>query len=375
MAHVIVSSARFASMLANRSMEPAHFAVGLKADIDVDLLARETQELDFEVVLALAKRFKRPWPYLLIDTAEVEGKHRRDNRTLANQKRALSPELIDQIALAETMLDTAADLFPEIAYQTPDQPITLATPVAEAAAAVRAFLGVSFDEQLATKDDYATLRMWSAALQERGVYVSMRRLADRTVRAFSIAVGDQAVVVADTQDVPYARVFSFLHEYTHIVLRTAGICDLDEHATVEQYCNAVAASVLMPSALLRRVLPKRHWGTSIDGDEQVVSDLSQRLGVSKASLLIRLRDASVLTQDEYETLETRRGQRTGKEGKRGGNYHVTAIGKVGRRFARNVVGAYEAGSIDRRDASTFLEIPEHNFPGFRAELGKLVGPK
>lgn len=46
-----MSSARFASMLANRSMAVAHFAEGLSVAVDLDLLSREDGEVEFEDLL------------------------------------------------------------------------------------------------------------------------------------------------------------------------------------------------------------------------------------------------------------------------------------------------------------------------------------
>ena len=368
MARVLVSSTRIASMLANRHWNVVRFTEGLNTAVDVELLALENLEVDFDDLLVLAKRFKHPWPYLLIDAPEPASKSGRDNRTLLNQRHPLSPEVVNEIAAVEAILAAAAQLFPETSYEVPSMPISLETPVSDAAGAIRELLGVGFADQLESKDDYAALRMWSAALQNHGVYVSMRRLEDATVRAFSIAAGEQAIVVADTQDIPHARIFSFLHEYTHIALRSTGVCDLDDHTLVERYCNTVAAAVLMPPDLLRQVLPPHEWGRSLVADENLVAGLSRQLGVSQASLLIRLRDFGVLPQREYEALEVRRAQRPAREKKPGGGYYKTAINKVGRRFARGVVGAFESGTIDRQDASALLELPEHNFGRFRTEL-------
>ena len=358
-------------MLANRGMNNTHVAEGLRVDIDLDALLTRDLDLAFEDVIALAARFKKTWPYLLIDAAELRAKFGNDNRTIENRERPLSAALLDHLALVETMLEWVADLFPEVAYRVPSRPIGTDTPVSEAAASIRELLGVSHDEQLLTKDAYAALRLWGDALQGQGVYVQMRRLDDPTVRAFSVIAGEQAAVVADTHDVPYARVFSLLHEYVHIALRSAGICDLDDQIAVERFCNAVAAQVLMPNGLMTKALPRgARWGNAVERDEEHVAALSAKLGVSKAALLIRLNQLNVISDDTYEELEARRAKRSGKEESSGGNYHRNAINKVGRRFARRVVGAYEAGSIDRLDASTLLEIPEHNFPGLRSELAK-----
>lgn len=207
-------------MLANRGMKVEHFAEGLQADIDLDALFESDQDLSFEDLVSLAARFKKTWPYMLIDEPEGNVKYGIDHRTLANRAHPLSTSLLDQLSRVAALLEWAAELFPEIVFQVPDQPIGTGTDPENAAEWIREMLSVSFDDQLATRDPYAALRLWSDALQGRGVYVQMRRLNDPTVRAFCLAIGEQAAVVADTQDVPYARVFSLLHESGSFVRRS-----------------------------------------------------------------------------------------------------------------------------------------------------------
>jgi len=75
-------------------------------------LLRADQDVEFDDLVALAKVFKRPWSYLLIDTPEVYPSTGSDNRTHANRMVALSPELIAELQMVDLMLDAAADLFP-----------------------------------------------------------------------------------------------------------------------------------------------------------------------------------------------------------------------------------------------------------------------
>jgi Zn-dependent peptidase ImmA (M78 family) len=268
------------------------------------------------------------------------------------------------------MLATAADLFPTTQFEVPAG-ISAQTPPKTAGRALRSFLGVSEQEQLATKDEFAALRLWGDALQRRGVYVSQRRLDDETVRAFSQVDGPHAVVVVDTRDSAYARIFSLLHEYTHVVLRSAGICDLDDHSQVERFCNAVAAAALMPARLVRKVLRERQFSGVAETDDELLRLLSRELHVSQAALLIRLRELGTISTSHFDDMERRRaGRRSDDERTPGGTYYPPRINRVGRRFAREVFGALDGGEIDRQDASAALEIGEHLLTTYREELRK-----
>jgi Zn-dependent peptidase ImmA (M78 family) len=267
------------------------------------------------------------------------------------------------------MLEAAEELFPESTYAVPAVDSADA-PADRLAAETRALLGVSVDEQLSTKDEFAALRLWVAAIHGQGVYVAQRRLRDATIRAFSKVLGDQAVIVVDTGDTPYARIFSALHEYCHVILRSTGICDLDDHSTVEQFCNAVAAQVLLPGDLIDRVLTPNAFGGKEDAADDALRRLSRQLHVSQAALLIRLRDHGTISQQMYESMELRRTSRRGSGKRSGGQYYAPAINRVGRLYAHRVVDAVNDGAIDRQDASALLGVGEHLMPTYLTELAK-----
>ena len=327
------------------------------------------QDVEFDDLIKLAGVFSRPWSYLLIDAAEIYPNAGSDNRTYANQKVALSPELVIELQMADLMLDAAADLFPGEGYRTPSVPRG-GVPAVRLGAEIRAFLEVSVEDQLAAKDEFAALRMWIAALNNQGVYVSQRSLKDPTVRAFSKVRDDQAVIVVSTKDHPHPRIFSVIHEYCHVTLHSTGICDLLDHSGIERYCNEVAAGVLLPHDLLKRLLTPGAFAGGDDAADDALRIMSMRLHVSQQALLIALREQHVISQDVYEAMEGRRATRrkSGKKSSGGPTYYTVAINKVGRMFAHRVVDAMTDGSIDRQDASVLLGVGEHNVGNFIREL-------
>lgn len=373
MARVSVSARRVSSILNNRNLAPADLDLaGLS--VQPEQLVAADGEVSFEDLVALGRRFSRPWSFFLVDEPEIYRSAGQDNRSVGNRRNPPSPELLDVVEAVADMLDAAAELFPATKYEVPSERITLETPFEEAGLVIRSFLRLTDTHQLSFKGDFESLRAWAEALQARGVYVSQRRLSDPTIRAFSRVVGDQAIVVVDTGDIPHARTFSLLHEYCHVVLRSAGLCDMSDHSATERYCNAVAGATLLPLRLLRSVQDGRHFGLSDEEDDELLRAMSRRLGVSQAVILIRLRDVGELSQDTYERLEVRRSARRADKARTpGGQYYPVQINRVGRRFARNVLSALDDGQISRQDASALLEIGEHNLRTYRVELARAAG--
>lgn len=369
MAKVMISGQRIGSMLANRNKSASEVAAAVKLSVHLDDVVTTNTELTFDDLVALAKHFKRPWSYLLIDEAEVFDTAGQDNRSFGNRLLPPSPELLDEIEAAAEMLAAAAEIFPGTGYELPPTKITTDTSAEVAGAAIRDFLGVTSAQQLHARDDFAALRLWVEALHSRGLFVSQRRLRDTTIRAFSRVQGDQAVLVVDTGDSAQARIFSLLHEYCHVVLRSTGVCDLEDQSAVERHCNAVAAAVLMPRPVIAEVRGGRDFETEWGTADALLKDMSQKLHVSQAALLIRLREIGMIDEASYDAMEARRASRRSAESKStGGTFYPTQINRVGRRFAHQVFKVLDDGMINRQDASTLLEIGEHLVPRYREEL-------
>lgn len=370
MPHVRVSAERFRSLLTNRRLTADDVADRVIATIRPHDLLEEDMDVEFEDLEKFAKLFSRPWSYLLIDEAEVYPDAGSDNRTFANQRVLFSPELLAELQAADRMLETASDLFSLDGYRAPTVP-SGGVPAVQLSADIRELLGVSVDDQLAAKDEYAALRLWVAAIHSQGVYVSQRGLVDPTVRAFSKTRDGQAVIVVSTKDDPYPRIFSAIHEYCHVTLHSTGVCDLMDHSRVERYCNEVTAGVLLPSEALDRVLTPGTFTGDQDALDATLKSLSGQLHVSQQALLIALRDRQTISHELYEDMEIRRAaRRKGGKKKPGGDYYRTAINKVGRLYAHRVVEAVREGEIDRQDASALLGVGEHSVGTFVRELAK-----
>jgi Zn-dependent peptidase ImmA (M78 family) len=366
MAMVRVSAARVASMLRNRNLSPDDLAERMGHVLDVRGMVARDSDVGFDELEALGSAFGRPWAYLLVDEPEAPPRAGQDHRTVANQRHGLSADLIPEIAAADRMIEDAVELFPGVTVTIPRIPLGVSVDPESAGQSVRAGLGVPVEKQLAASDEYAALRIWVAALHRQGIFVSQRRLRDPTVRAFSMLREGRAVVVVDTGDTAYARIFSLLHEYVHLAMKSAGVCDLDEHTAIERYCNAVAAAVLLPKALLAHETAWL-WGEDDSEDDAHIRQLSRHFSVSQAAVLIRLRDLGTLREDLYEAIELRRQSRRGSA-TLGGTYYSAEINKVGRLFAHSVFDAYDAGAVDRQDVAALLGVGEHNVARYRATL-------
>jgi len=62
--------------------------------------------------------------------------------------------------------------------------------------------------------------------------------------------GFAAICVNDREATEGRKVFTFFHEYCHLLLRQTGISDENNSDRVERFCNEFAASFLIPRSAL-----------------------------------------------------------------------------------------------------------------------------
>lgn len=128
---------------------------------------------------------------------------------------------------------------------------------------IRTLLNITLDEQFSWKDDYKAINNWINAIENLGILVFQSSdVPIIEMRGFSISEEQFPVIVLNAKDSPRGRIFTLMHELTHLFLRNGGLCDLDEseevrseEQRVEAYCNHVAGAVLVPrNALLQEKL-------------------------------------------------------------------------------------------------------------------------
>jgi len=328
----------------------------------------EDREVAFEDLLVLAKHFKRPWPYLLVDAEEEWRATTHDHRTLRNMPVSTEATglLFDIVDGVFEVLEISAELDGEGA-DLPTAPTSLAVPPARGGAGLREFLGVSVEDQLANPEQYAAMRLWARAVQARGIFAFQRTMPDTGVRAFSLSVGGEAAIVTDSTDTPYARVFSMLHELVHLALRDAGLCDLDRQSRVESYCNAVAAACLLPAHMLEEAFNKTPFIGEADEDDARLKRLSRRLGASQAAVLIALKDHHLADHELLAQIEARRAARRPKArgGAGGPTYYDVRISRAGSRLLRRVFDALDSRAIEAETAGAMLDVKGHQLPRLR----------
>lgn len=186
-------------------------------------------------------------------------------------------------------------------------------------------------------------------------------------RGFAIADPLAPVIFINTADYPPARLFTLIHELTHIWLGESGISDADPDSAdeLEKRCNAVAAEFLVPEAEFRGL-----WQAHEDWRHNLPF-ISAHFHVSEWVIARRARELDFISDDQYRhyvrerLAEHRKRERDGPV-----PFPTVQKSRIGQRFAQAVASEALSGRLLLRDAHRLTGIKPNKLAEFaRKELG------
>ena len=333
----------------------------------------------------VAAMYRRPLALFYLPEPPRSFQPMHDFRRLPGAVPTESPALRLEIRRAWERRDIARELLAHLDEEPPELPVTV-TPDHDAedvATRVREWLGVSSDQQRVWgAAAYTALNEWRATLEAHGVLaLQATGIALDEMRGFSIAERPLPVAVANIRDAPRGRVFTFLHELVHILLRENSLCDERDvegaGRGVEDFCNRVAAAILVPEIELRQSEPVLRHVRGTDWSERELSGLSRRFGgASEEVLLIRMVRLGLTSRRFYRERRAnlRRRYAERREGDQDGFVppHRVSMAALGRTFVRLVLEGFDRERLSASDVADFLGMRLKHLDEVRDEMRRRV---
>lgn len=290
--------------------------------------------------------------------------------------RTLSSDLANGIREAEAKRDAALDIYAQLEEEPPTfdlgldgvlEPEILAQHLTKK-------LGVTMDGRRTWGSDYDALNAWKAAVESLGVLVmQVSSVAVGEMRGCSLALFPLPIIMLNSSDRPLGRVFTLLHELTHLTRAESGLCDVWEEApradreqSIEAYCNHVAGAMLVPFGELlaqptvERANNRTQWG------EDDLATLRKTFWASREAVLRRLLMSEKTSLTFYRRMrEEYRQQHAGDEGASAGGFASFPRRVVlanGRFLTSLVVDAYDSSVITGSDLSRILGTKLDHLP-------------
>jgi Zn-dependent peptidase ImmA (M78 family) len=363
-----------------------------RAGFTVDMLFKRMPRLaawesgDVKPTLKQIERFAQivhvPVGYMFLNEPPIESIPIQDFRTPGNKHlNQPSPDLLETIYICQQRQEwyhdyirsnkEAACLFVGSAK--------LNDKIETVAAKIRQALGFEIEVRRHMRTWEEALRQFIVQTDEAGVLIMVnsivgsnnhRKLDVSEFRGFTLSDDLAPLIFINGADTKSGQMFTLAHELAHIWLGVSGISDIEPVSSpfnaVENWCNRVAAEVLVPLEIIKSEYRE-------EGDfNSEVARLAQYFKVSTLVILRRIFDAGYLTQNElwteYHDALKRLMQFHRQLG--GGDFYRTQTARVGKRFARALVASTFEGQTLHRDAFRMLGFSKYKtFLGFGQNLG------
>jgi Zn-dependent peptidase ImmA (M78 family) len=300
------------------------------------------------------------------------------------ERHPLSPHLIYLIREAHERQEWAAQIRQEMGMKplsfvgsvTGDEPPDVL------AQRIREILDVRMEDQVSWRSTVRARRQWVESCEAKGVIVFQLHGVDpQETRGLALMNPLAPTICLNSRDVDSARVFTLIHEFTHILLGIEGISDLRVAAEPrtrdekrEVYCNAVAAETLVPSKHLQRTLRAM---AAFPLEDKQVGRLAGQYSVSREVIARRLLTLKYISRTTYEEMRARFLREYEKappkgESEGGPSYARTIVSRRGRAFTRLVFDAYADSLITLRDVSSLLGVKVNHLESLKPELTPLT---
>jgi Zn-dependent peptidase ImmA (M78 family) len=223
------------------------------------------------------------------------------------------------------------------------------------------------DAQIGWETDKEAFLRWREAIEAQDIIVQKTTLHEASVRGFAIFARGYGFMAVDSGDDYRARIFTLLHEYAHLLLRTSGISDQNRHVKIERWCNQFAAAFLMPAAAFKRQY-ELICSEGPPASEHQVRKMANCFNVSLSSVAIRFEELGLAPRGFYEALKREWGVRKPRRG--GGPSDLTQIdielGRLGTTRVSAIGLALDKGLIDHIEAHHALDVPLEHLPALTA---------
>ncbi len=309
--------------------------------------------------------------YFFMDTPPEESVPIPDFRTLRNQQpRRPSSDLLETIYLCQYRQEWYRDYCLSEGRESLSfvGSVTRRQSIEQVAASMRKTLGFDLDARSRFGTWEKALGRFITGIEDVGIMVmrsgvvlgnNKRKLKVKEFRGFALADEIAPLIFINGSDTKSAQMFTLAHELAHLwlgrsALSTAHI-DGGEDEQVEQWCNKVAAELLVPLDVLR---------DEVSPDESVndvfTIKMARRFKVSTLVVLRRLLDLGVLTKHQFDDrygLELKRLMALLNKNKTGGgDFYRTQVARTGKRFLSALFESTLEGRTLYRDAMKMVGI-------------------
>jgi Zn-dependent peptidase ImmA (M78 family)/transcriptional regulator with XRE-family HTH domain len=250
--------------------------------------------------------------------------------------------------------------------------------VVEKARQIRTHLGVTIEVQRKWARDEDALRDWRRRIESAGIFVFKDSFKQRQISGFCLEHEQFPLAYINNSTTKTRQIFSLLHEVAHLLFHENGISKFDrsyiddlpkKEKSIEVFCNAVAAEILIPSeefAEVTRAFPDQVTGLS----DEAFASVAKYFAVSREAVLRRFVDLGRSTSAFYENKAAQWTAQLSKKVQQKGNWAASKKAYLSDRLLNDVVARRARNQISTEEAAGFLGIKPRSFQGLEEAFFK-----
>jgi Zn-dependent peptidase ImmA (M78 family) len=353
---------RWARESAGLGLEDAARAIGVPEG-RLELAEAGEGQLTMIQARKAARTYARPFALLFLptppeeDPADVQFRRLRDAPELPwpPGMRALARRVPD-------LQDQAAEIFDAIdeppGWREGEAILDRQEDIPRAAALLREFVGVSLAAQKTAaaqdRQGYRAYRVWREAIEERGLLVLQDgSLELEEMRGFAAPHADVPAIVINTKDDVRARLFTLVHELSHL-LWIGG---------TEERHEQLAGATLMPQPQFEADL-RSTSGTLVER----VDELARIYATTPDATAVRVAWLGLVPWQDINETRTLIRERGGPRGASGGDAYRNVVARLGPGFVRRILGAVDQSAMSELAAARVLGVRVGTFARLRNEV-------
>ncbi len=228
-----------------------------------------------------------------------------------NRKQEFSPKLRYEIRQARQRREQAIELSKDLHYEIKafNYKININEDPEKAGEYLRNLLQINSTEQKSYKNHYDAFNNLRSKIEQLDILVfQIQNVEVDEMRGLSIFENIFPVIALNKKDTVTARIFSLMHEFTHLLLGQSGVSDMiddgkwfsDEDKQIEMFCNRVAGATLVPVKELQ-TLVRENEKVSLD---ECTENISKYFNVSRQVILRRLLTYNYIDKKTYQNKQT-----------------------------------------------------------------------
>ncbi len=228
-----------------------------------------------------------------------------------------------------------------------------------AAKEIRTLLNIH-TEDLRTLKDNEVLKFWINKIEQLGILIFQYQEIDPNImRGFVFANTPYPTLAINQRDTFYARVFTLIHEISHIIINKSGIIDpfysiSNNRGKTEQFCNSVTSETLIPQNEFIKVIKNKSFNNKPDIEKFLVR-ASSIWKVSYSVVLIRLKESKKISKQLYNELIGELDAKR-KKSRGGGDYYRLFYSKTSNNFLQLVFKGLKSNQITYYDTMKYLKV-------------------